>query len=184
MEPLDPSTWPTEPTITLVVMGVTGAGKSVTLQALVERLGWSAAEGDDFHPPTSIAKMRAGAPLTDEDRWPWLAAIADWIGAQEAAGQSSVVTCSALRRGYRDRLRRDHPSVRFAHLVASRDRLAARVAGRTDHFMPASLLDSQLESLEPLGPDEPGAAFDAGEPPDMLAETIIRALVRQDVATP
>lgn len=157
-------------------MGVTGAGKSVVSRALVERLGWSAAEGDDFHPSTNIEKMRAGVPLTDADRRPWLAAIADWIEAQEAAGQSSVVTCSALRRRYRERLRGDHPSVRFAHLVASRALLAARVAERTDHFMPASLLDSQLASLEPLGPDEPGAAFDAGESPDRLAETIIRAL--------
>jgi len=184
MGPIDRSVWAADAPITLVVMGVSGAGKSVVQRALVERLAWPSAEGDDFHPPLNIEKMRAGVPLTDEDRWPWLAAIADWIGAQEAAGRSSVVTCSALRRGYRDRLRRDHPSVRFAHLDVPRDRLAARVAARTDHFMPASLLDSQLESLEPLGADEPGAAFDADIPPGALAEAVVRTLVGQDLTTP
>jgi gluconokinase len=168
---------PPSPTITLVVMGVTAAGKSVVMQALADRLAWPSADGDDFHPPGNVDKMRAGVALTDADRWPWLDAIADWIGRQEADGRSAVITCSALRRVYRDRLRVDHPSVRFAHLVTSRDRLADRLAERTDHFMPPALLDSQLEALEPLAADEPGGSFDADLSPDELAVAIVERLV-------
>jgi len=158
-------------------MGVSGAGKSVVARALVGRLGWSTAEGDDFHPRANVERMRAAVPLTDEDRRPWLDAIAAWIGGEEVAGRDAIVTCSALRRSYRDRLRSGHPSVRFAHLVVSRDRLAARVAARTDHFMPPSLLDSQIASLEPLGADEPGGTFDADAAPDVTAGRIVAALV-------
>lgn len=177
MGPLDRSRLRTEPTTTIIVMGVSGAGKSVVMTALVDRLGWATAEGDDFHPPSNVEKMRAEVALSDEDRWPWLDAIAAWIGEQEAAGRDAIVTCSALRRSYRDRLRRGHPSIRFAHLVVSRDQLATRVAARTDHFMPPSLLDSQLASLEPLSADEPGGAFEADVPPAVTAERIVAALV-------
>jgi len=148
-------------TTTIVLMGVSGSGKSTVMDALAQRLGWVAAEGDDFHPAANIAKMRAGHPLTDEDRWPWLLAIAGWIAEQEAAGHDALVTCSVLKRAYRDLLRRGHPSVCFVHLVAPVDVLAERVARRTQHYLPASLLASQLDTLEPLAADEPGAAISA-----------------------
>jgi len=160
----------TSPTTTIVVMGVSGSGKSTVMDGLAKHLGWVAAEGDAFHPPANVDKMRAGQPLSDEDRRPWLAAIAAWIGGQEAAGHDAIVTCSALKRAYRDLLRRDHPSVWFAHLVAPVDLLADRVTRRTQHYMPASLLESQLDTLEPLEPDEPGAVIVAsGTPRDALA---------------
>src|SRR5262245_25665629 len=103
--------------VTVVVMGVSGSGKSTVMTRLVERLGWPSAEGDGFHSDTNVAKMSAGRPLTDDDRWPWLRTIAAWIGQREIAAENAVVTCSALKRPYRDLLRRGHPSVRFVHLV-------------------------------------------------------------------
>jgi gluconokinase len=159
-------------------MGVSGAGKSTVMQALAGALAWPTAEADEFHPTANVERMRSGVPLTDDDRSPWLQAIADWIGAQEVEGRSSIVTCSALRRVYRDRLRHGHPSVTFAHLVVPPDRLEARLARRSGHFMPATLLRSQLDTLEPLAPDEPGAAFDGEAPPVDIAARIIGALVR------
>ena len=161
---------------TIVVMGVAGSGKSSLMAALEERLGWPTLEGDSIHPPPNIEKMAAGIPLTDADRRPWLEAIAAWIGERERARQSSIVTCSALRRSYRDILRRGHPWVWFVHLEASREVLESRIAGRTGHFLPASMLDSQLEALERLGPDEPGSTLAALEPPTRLADRIIEAL--------
>jgi gluconokinase len=169
--------WHTGSPTTVVLMGVTATGKSTVMRELVEVLGWPAAEGDDFHPAGNVARMRAGLPLTDEDRWPWLRAIAVWIGAREAAGESSVVTCSALRRVYRDRLRDGHPSVWFAHLVVPPDLLAARIAARSGHFMPPGLLRSQLDTLEALEPDEPGVLLDARVSPEETAALIVRALV-------
>jgi gluconokinase len=143
--------------VTIVVMGVSGSGKSTVLNQLHDCLGWPAAEGDEFHPPANIEKMRAGHPLTDADRWPWLDAVAAWIGEREAAGSSALVTCSALKRAYRDRLRRDHPSVWFAQLAAPAQVIADRVVHRVHPYMPPSLLGSQLDTLEPLEADEPGA---------------------------
>src|SRR5580698_10478573 len=137
-------------------MGVSGTGKSTIARLLAEDLGWASAEGDDFHSAANVAKMHAGHPLTDEDRLPWLKAIADWIGVREAAGDGGVVTCSALKRSYRDLLRAGHPDVRFICLIGSHDLLEQRLEHRAGHFMPASLLDSQLDTLEPLQPDEPG----------------------------
>lgn len=165
------------PPTTIVVMGVTGVGKSTVMDALAAVLGWPRAEGDDLHPRSNIEKMRAGIPLSDDDRRPWLDAIAEWIGVQEAEGRSSIVSCSALRRVHRDRLCRGHPSVWFAHLVLSRARLEARLASRPDHFMAPTLLASQLDTLEPLAPDEPGAEFEAGASPDEIARRIVRAVV-------
>jgi len=150
----------------LILMGVAGSGKSSVMAALVARLGWPALEGDLLHPPANVAKMAAGIPLTDADRGPWLAAIGRWIDEREAARASSLVTCSALRRSYRDTLRRGRPSVWFVHLTAPRDVLAARMTHREGHFMPASLLDSQLATLEDLQPDELGLAVEATETPD------------------
>jgi gluconokinase len=146
---------------TVVIAGVTGTGKTTVMQALAERLGWPSAEGDEFHSAANVQKMAAGRPLDDEDRWPWLESIAAWIGDREGAGQSALVTCSALRRAYRDLLRRGHPSVWFAQLVAPPAVLAQRMQRRRGHYMPVSLLSGQLETLEPLEPDEPGMAVDA-----------------------
>jgi gluconokinase len=164
------------PTTTIVIMGVAGCGKSTVMAALADRLGWATAEGDDFHSAEAVEKMRAGRPLTDEDRWPWLDRIAAWIGAREAAGESALVACSALRRAYRDRLRAGNASVRFAHLVVPPTILEDRLAQRRGHYMPPSLLASQLETLEPLQPDEPGAAFDSDGPAVRIAAEIVDRL--------
>jgi gluconokinase len=161
---------------TVILMGIAGSGKSSVTGALLTRLGWPALEGDALHPPANVAKMAAGVPLTDADRAPWLDAIGDWISKREAERQSSLVTCSALRRTYRDVLRRGRPSVWFVHLVAPRDVLEARIERREGHFMPASMLDSQLTTLEPLASDEPGTTLDASSSPDELAEQILGTL--------
>jgi len=156
----------------LVVMGVAGSGKSTVAGVLAERLGWPVADADDFHSPENVAKMSAGTPLTDEDRWPWLASIRDWISGADG---SVVVTCSALRRAYRDVLREAEARVRFVHLDGSRQEIAARMAARTDHFMPLGLLDSQLETLEPLQSDEDGIATPISGTPEEIAENAVRA---------
>ena len=148
-------------TTTVILMGVSGSGKTTLMDALVERLGWPAAEGDAFHPAANVEKMRTGHPLTDDDRWPWLEALATWIGERERAGEDVLVTCSALKRAYREVLRRGHPSVWFVHLVVPPEVLEERLESRRGHYMPSSLLPSQLETLEPLGPDEPGVELDA-----------------------
>jgi gluconokinase len=163
-------------TVTAVVMGVAGVGKSTVGEAVAQRLGWRFVEGDDFHSAGEVAKMHGGHPLTDEDRWPWLHALAAWIGAEEAHGEDAVVTCSALRRAYRDLLRDGHPSVRFVHLVADPQLLADRIGHRHGHFMPASLLDSQLHTLEPLAPDEPGVVVPAAGTVDEVADRVVAAL--------
>lgn len=162
--------------VTLVVMGVSGVGKSSVARELVARTGWAFQEGDDLHPEANRAKMAAGIPLVDDDRWPWLRRIAGWIGTQEAAGRDAVVTCSALKRAYRDVLRGGHPSVCFVHLVASPELVTRRIGARTGHFMPASLLRSQLETLEPLGPDEPGSEVDVGDGPAAIAGRVLDAV--------
>jgi gluconokinase len=164
------------PPITVVLMGVTGSGKSSVMAPLARRLRAVSAEGDAFHPDANVRKMAAGMPLTDEDREPWLQAIADWIGAREAESVDAVVTCSALRRRYRDVLRKGHPSVRFVHLRAPRAVLERRLAARTGHYMPASLLPSQLDTLEPLGPEEPGFEVGVDRPPSQIADEIAERL--------
>lgn len=156
-----------------MVMGVSGSGKSTVATLLAERLGWEFAEGDDFHPRANVDKMHAGHPLTDADRAPWLARIREWIDAHIAAGRSGVVTCSALKRAYRDVLRA--PEVRFVHLSGSETLLTQRLDGRTGHFMPPTLLRSQLETLEPLQPDEAGLVVDIAPPPaEQVAEIVQR----------
>jgi gluconokinase len=161
---------------TLVVGGVSGVGKSTVAREIARSLGWLFAEGDDFHPPANIAKMHAGQPLDDADRAPWLDALAAWIGGCEALRQSAVLTCSALHRRYRDRLRDGHPSVLFCQLTAPEEVLEDRVEHRHGHFMPASLLDSQLEELDPLAADEPGAVVVAQGSPQQVAEAVLAAL--------
>ena len=157
----------------VVVMGVSGVGKSTVAKGLSTILGWTFAEGDAFHPEANVEKMASGQPLTDDDRWPWLRNIGDWMSEEIAAGRSGVVTCSALRRGYRDLLREGRPEVVFCHLTADPDLIGERMRHRTDHYMPASMLPSQLASLEPLGPDEPGAAVSTeGEVADVIARAL------------
>ena len=158
----------------VVVMGVSGAGKTTVGRALAVRLGAVFVEGDDLHPAANVARMRAGTPLTDDDRVPWLDAVAEVVGVHEASGQDVVVACSALRRAHRDRLADGHPSVRFLHLTVPEAVLRDRLARRQGHFMPASLLGSQLALLEPLGPDEPGATAPSEAPLDELV-ALVRA---------
>ena len=160
----------------LVLMGVAGSGKSSVMAALETRLAWPSLEGDTIHPPANVAKMAAGVPLTDGDRLPWLRAVAAWIGERDAERRSSLTTCSALRRSYRDLLRRGHPWVWFVHLDAPEDVLRERLGGRAGHFMPSSLLDSQLQALEPLQADEPGTTLPSLAPPKELADRIIEQL--------
>lgn len=160
-------------TSTIVVMGVSGAGKTSVAQELTRQLGWAYIEGDDLHPAANVAKMAAGHPLDDEDRSPWLHRIAEVIGEHERAGSSIVLTCSALKRAYRDLLVDGHPSVWFAHVHVDRSVLAERLAARQGHYMPPSLLDSQLTTLEPLAADEPGSVIDGDGP---LAETVTELL--------
>jgi len=162
--------------ITIVLMGVAGAGKSSVMAALQRQLAWPVLEGDSLHAPGNVAKMAAGVPLTDADRLPWLRAISEWIGDREAERSSSIVTCSALRRAYRDELRRGHASVWFIHLVAPTALLEGRMRARVGHYMPASLLASQLATLEPLGRDEPGSEVDGTLPPEAIAGRIVEAL--------
>lgn len=163
-------------TLTIVVMGVSGVGKTSVAAEIVARTGWVFQEGDDLHPDRNRAKMAAGHALDDDDRWPWLRRIAGWIGEQEAAGQGAVVTCSALRRAYRDLLADGHPSVRFVHLVAPAPLIGQRVAARRGHYMPPSLLASQLAALQPLQPDEPGTELNTEAGPSSAAEAALAQL--------
>ena len=148
----------------IVVMGVSGAGKSTTGAALARSLGWPFVEGDGFHPAANLAKMRAGIALDDGDRLPWLRALAAEIARHEARGQCSVIGCSALKRAYRDILRQGAPRVRFLHVHGPRALLESRLTRREGHFFPARLLDSQLAALEPLALDEDGAVLDMALP--------------------
>lgn len=143
---------------------------------LAARLDWPMADGDDFHSPASIARMSSGEPLRDEDRLPWLEAIGEWIDRQLAADRPAIVTCSALRRRYRDILSDGRGGVWFALLDVRPDELARRVGRRRDHFMPVSLVEDQLKLLEPLGPDEPGIVANADGPLAGVVDTILRGL--------
>ncbi|MCW7943082.1 gluconate kinase [Streptomyces hygroscopicus] len=158
----------------VVVMGVAGTGKTTVGPLLATRLGVPYAEGDDFHPQANIAKMSAGVPLTDEDRWPWLDAIGDWANGR--AGHGGVVSSSALKRAYRDRLRAVAPDVVFVHLTGDRSLIEERMAHRQGHFMPTALLDSQFATLQPLEPDERGVAVDVSGNPEETAARAVDAL--------
>jgi gluconokinase len=162
----------------LVVMGVSGCGKSTVAGLLASRLGWDLAEGDDLHPRANIVKMSAGKPLNDADRWPWLARVADWIHAEIDAGRPGVVTCSALKRSYRDVLR--GPGVTFVHLTGPRELIATRLATRHGHFMPPELLESQFTTLEPPGPDEQAITVSITGSPEDEADRIVQALQLRD----
>ncbi|MFD7341919.1 gluconokinase [Streptomyces violascens] len=160
--------------LTVVVMGVAGTGKTTIGPLVAARLGVPYAEGDDFHPAANVAKMSAGVPLDDEDRRPWLDAIGAW--AHRRAGLGGVVSSSALKRSYRDRLRAAAPGLVFLHLTGDRALIEQRMAERKGHFMPAALLDSQYATLQPLGPDEPGVAVDVSGTPEDIAERAAAAL--------
>lgn len=157
----------------LVVMGVAGCGKTTVAHQLATRLGWTFAEADDFHPPANVEKMSSGVPLTDDDRWPWLADIRTWI---DTTPTDAVITCSALRRSYRDVLSAANARVRFVHLDGTVDQLSARLSARIGHFMPASMLASQLDTLERLEPDEDGVVIPIDATPTEIAERALRAL--------
>jgi ribose 5-phosphate isomerase A len=163
----------------LVLMGVSGAGKSTIARELEARLGWQFAEGDSLHPEANVAKMHAGIALTDADRQPWLESVAAWIDGQRAARQPGIITCSALKRSYRRIVVGDRPEVRLVYLRGSREVMADHLAKRSGHFMPASLLQSQIDALEEPGPDEDPLTVDVGPPASDVAEQIIRQLSRE-----
>jgi ribose 5-phosphate isomerase A len=160
----------------LVLMGVSGAGKSTVARELAARLGWSVEEGDALHPAANVAKMHAGIPLTDADRQPWLERVAAWIDGQRARKEPGIITCSALKRSYRRIVIGARPEVRLVYLRGGRDLIAQRLAGRDGHFMPASLLQSQIDTLEEPQPDEDPLTVDVGAPAGQVADEIIRIL--------
>lgn len=158
----------------LVIMGVSGSGKTTVATLLAERLGWDRQEGDELHPAANVAKMASGQPLTDEDRWPWLDRVAAWIDEHRLARRPGVITCSALKHEYRDRLAR--PGVVFVHLAGGRATIADRLDHRVGHYMPASLLTSQFDTLEPLADDEHGIVVDAAQAPEDEVDEILARL--------
>jgi ribose 5-phosphate isomerase A len=168
----------------LVVMGISGAGKSTIAQELAARLGWAFEEGDALHPEANIAKMHAGIPLTDADRRPWLEGVAAWIDGQRAKKEPGIITCSALRRSYRQIIIGDRPEVRLVYLRGGRDVIAEHLAGRHGHFMPPGLLQSQIDTLEEPTPDEDALAVDVGRPAEQVADEIIRLLGASALVSP
>ena len=160
----------------VLVMGVSGSGKTTVAERLADKLGWRFVEGDRLHPPANVEKMRRGIPLTDADRAPWLDRIGEEIKLWAAEGQSGVLTCSALKRAYRDRIRSARPDVRFVYLRGSEALIKSRVAARHHEYMPASLLRSQFEALEEPSPDEEVVTIDAGGSPDAEVAAVIAAL--------
>ncbi|SDB87302.1 gluconokinase [Sanguibacter gelidistatuariae] len=173
-----PHTRPATPTH-LVVMGVSGCGKSTIGMLLADRTGALFIDADDLHPEANVEKMRAGTPLDDEDRAPWLAEVRDTMSAIADAGGSSVIACSALRQTYREVLAHAVGRVRFVHLDVPAEVLAGRVEARADHFMPASLVTSQLATLETLGDDEDGVVVPMTGDPDAVTTAALAALAGQ-----
>jgi gluconokinase len=161
----------------LVLMGVSGCGKTTVARALAGQLGWAFQEGDALHPPANVAKMSAGTPLSDADRWPWLHAIAAVIDGWRARGENGIVTCSALKRAYREVLVGTRAEVRLVHLAGERAVIAGRLAARMGHFMPPGLLDSQFAALEPPGADENPIVVDVAGTPEQIVEDIKKAVL-------
>jgi len=164
------------PPIILIVMGVSGSGKTTVAALLAGRLNWKFQEGDALHPQANVDKMHHGIPLTDADRLPWLDSIAALIDRWSVEGVSGIITCSALKRAYRDRIRAGRSDVEFAYLRGARELVSARITQRMGHFMPASLLASQFATLEEPGDDEPAIIVDIGGSPDQIVEAILAAL--------
>lgn len=163
----------TSPPLLIVIMGVSGCGKTTTGQKLARRLGWTFRDGDSFHPDANVAKMQAGEALTDADRLPWLDAIAAWLDEQRVAMRPGIVTCSALKRAYRQRLLHDRSNVQLVYLKGSRTLIADRMSRRRNHFMPLALLDSQFDILEePLGNERP-IVINIAMPPNRVVERIL-----------
>ena len=160
----------------LIVMGVSGSGKSTIADQLAERIGWRCEDGDKFHPASNIAKMSAGHPLTDEDRWPWLQAIADEIDRVCQTGAHAVIACSALKRAYRDILVHGRDDVRIVYLKGTQALIADRLAVRKNHFMPSGLLDSQFKTLEPPAASENPVTVSIDGSVDAIVDDIVRQL--------
>jgi len=167
---------PADRATVIVVMGVAGSGKSTLAAALAARLGWPFQEGDELHPAANVAKMAAGQPLTDADRWPWLDAIAALIGGWLAAGRSGVIACSALKQAYRRRLAAAGPGVRFVYMAGDEALVRGRLEARRGHYFPASLLASQFADLEVPTPDEGAVAAPIELPTDGQVEQVLRAM--------
>ena len=159
-----------------VLMGVSGSGKTTIADGIARCEGWTLVEGDKFHPPANVEKMSRGIPLTDEDRWPWLRAIAAEIDAIRERRESAVVACSALKRAYRDILIGDRPDVVLVYLRGDKHLIATRMAARKGHFMPPALLDSQFATLEEPGPDEHPIVVSVADPPAAIVDEVVRQL--------
>lgn len=166
----------------LVVMGVASSGKSTIAKKLAERLGWIFEDGDDFHPEANVAKMSAGQPLTDDDRWPWLQAIADEIDKVSSTGGHVVVACSALKRAYRDVLVHGRRDIGIVYLDGSRELIGERMAKRKGHFMPPGLLDSQFNTLEPPAPDERPISVSIDAPVEAIVDAIVGQLHNRTIS--
>lgn len=160
----------------LVVMGVAGSGKTTLGRLLAERLDWPFKDGDELHPAANVEKMRAGRPLDDRDRWPWLASIGRWIDGCAEAGRAGVITCSALKRAYRERLARGRPQLLFVYIDLDRATLAERLRRRQGHFFPAALLESQLADLQAPEPDEPVIRVDGRLSTSAQADAVVEGL--------
>jgi gluconokinase len=164
---------PCVPPRILLLMGVSGAGKTTTAQRLARRLDWPFRDADSFHPPANIAKMRSGLPLTDVDRWPWLDAIAAYMDEQIAAGRSAIVTCSALKKAYRDRLLTGRRDARLVYLKGEKQLIASRLERRRNHFMPPGLLTSQFDTLEEPRASERAIVVNVAMPPKRVVDRIL-----------
>jgi carbohydrate kinase (thermoresistant glucokinase family) len=162
--------------VVIVLMGVSGSGKSTIGGELSRMLGWPFRDADSFHPPGNIEKMKSSIPLADEDRWPWLDAIGTWIDERLARREPGIVSCSALKRAYRARIGAKRQGVRLIYLLGSQDMIAARLAARKGHFMPAELLASQFTALEEPGPEERALVVGIAMPPLYLARSIVDKL--------
>ena len=160
----------------IVVMGVSGCGKTIIASQLATRLGWQFAEADLFHSPANVAKMRSAVALTDDDRRPWLGDIATWIDAARASGTPSIIACSALKRRYREMIVGNREDVRLVYLKGGYDLIAQRMAARSHHYMPLALLQSQFDALEEPGPDENAIVIGIDAPPEEIVAAIIAAL--------
>jgi len=173
---LHPLTVPGPKPVVLVLMGVSGSGKTTVGAILASRLGWPFEDGDALQPPSNVEKMRAGHPLTDVDRWPWLEMVAKWIEKRLDRGENGLIACSALKRSYRDILNRRGSGVVFVFLAGSKKMIASRLVARHGHFMPPSMLDSQFADLEEPASDEPAIRVDVGPTPDVIAQGIMQEL--------